>query len=123
MLSAGSRAGVYPRFFSIWTRSGWELIGMEDGILKRCEGFSQSLFGGMFGSGGIAEPAIAVTTHTCHHLDQIMSLFGQRIFHARRHFGEGLTQNNSFLFQGAQTLRESLGADALQRTLQLIEAF
>jgi len=77
----------------------------------------------MLGRTGIAEPAIAITAHTGYHINQIVPFFGQRIFHARRNFGEGLAHNNPFFFQRAQSLGKRLGADSLEGTLKLIEAF
>ncbi len=71
----------------------------------------------------IAEPAIAIAAHAGNQLNEIVSFLGQRIFHARRNFGEGPAQNNPLFFQGPQALRERFWADALERTLQLIEAF
>lgn len=71
----------------------------------------------------MAKPAIAVASHACDQLDQVVPFLSQRIFHTRRNFGEGLSQHNPLFFQRTQALGKGFRADALKGPFQLIEAF
>ena len=66
------------------------------------------------GSGDRIQPGGAEFAHTFDHGEQGKALVGEAILHARRHLGEAGTADDAGILQPAQTVRQCLGADAVE---------
>jgi hypothetical protein len=58
---------------------------------------------------------LSIAAHTLNDVDEVPPFLGQAILYTRRYFCKRLTGENALFFKRAQSFRECLGADAVER--------
>ena len=71
----------------------------------------------------ITKPAFAIAAHAGNYIDEIVSFLSQRVLHPWRNLREHLAQEDAFLFERVQALRERFRTDPFEGPFELAKAF